>query len=583
MLQGENMTSNMRDVDLIVVGSGAAGLSAAVTAAYQGLQVIVVEKANTLGGATAWSGGWMWTPLNPLAKAAGIHEDADTVRTYLRHELGEHYDAAKIDAFLEACPKMVAFFHEQTALQFADGNAIADIHGKTPGAGTGGRSVIAAPFNGRELSPSMLKKLRKTMPETSFLGMPIQAGPDLRAFLTVTRSFRSFWHVTTRFTRHLLDLARYGRAMQLVNGVALTGRLAKSAEALGVEMWVSSPATRLVTEHGRVSRVVIERNGQEITLNARRGIVLAAGGFPWDINRRKALFPRTPTGHEHWPLPPSSANGDGLRLGESVGGEVDTSLYSPAAWAPISLVPWSSGKVGHFPHIIDRAKPGVIGVLSNGQRFVNEAAGYYDYVDAMIKAAPEGEEPYSWLVCAHRFQRRYGLGITRPAPVPFRHWIKKGYLKRGDTLKELARECGIDPAGLEKTVADYNVHARQGEDPAFGRGTTPYNRKNGDPDHTPNPCVAPLEHGPFYAIKVVPGCFGTFAGLKTNSHSQVLNHQGDPILGLYAAGSDMASIMGGHYPAGGINLGPAMTFGYIAGQHAVAQPSFTPDSDVPPC
>lgn len=576
------MSSNMHDADLVVVGSGAAGLSAAVTAAYQGLKVIVVEKADTLGGATAWSGGWMWTPLNPLAKAAGIHEDVETVRTYLRHELGERYNAAKIDAFLEACPKMVAFFHEKTALQFADGNAIADIHGNTPGAGTGGRSIIAAPFNGRELSPSTLKKLRKTMPETSFLGMPIQAGPDLHAFLTVTRSFRSFWHVSTRFTRHLFDLARYGRAMQLVNGVALTGRLAKSAEALGVEMWVSSPATRLVTDQRRVSGVVIEHDGQEITLNARRGIVLAAGGFPWDINRRKALFPSTPTGHEHWPLPPPSANGDGLRLGESVGGEVDTSLYSPVAWAPISLVPWSNGKVGHCPHIIDRAKPGVIGVLSNGQRFVNEAAGYYDYVDAMIKATPEGEEPYSWLVCTHRFQRRYGFGITRPAPVPFRHWIKKGYLKRGDTLEELARECGIDPAGLAKTVADYNAHANQGEDPAFGRGTTPYNRKNGDPNHTPNPCVAPLEHGPFYAIKVIPGCFGTFAGLKTNPHSQVLDHQGNPIVGLYAAGSDMASIMGGHYPAGGINLGPAMTFGYIAGQHAAVQPSFTPDSDDSP-
>ncbi len=582
VLQGDEMTNRTHEVDLIVIGSGAAGLSAAVTAAYHGLSVIVVEKADTLGGATAWSGGWMWAPLNPLAKAAGIHEDADTVRTYLRHELGERYDAAKIDAFLAACPQMVAFFHEKTALQFADGNAIADIHGDTPGAGTGGRSIIAAPFDGRALSPSTLKKLRKTMPETAFLGMPIQAGADLRAFLTVTRSVKSFWHVSKRFTRHVCDMARYGRAMQLVNGVALIGRLAKSAEALGVDMWVSSPARRLLTSGGRVSGVVIERDDQEITLNARRGVVLAAGGFPWDISRRKTLFPRTPTGQEHWPLPPPSASGDGLQLGESVGGAVDTSLYSPVAWAPVSLVPKSNGKVGHFPHIIDRAKPGVIGVLSNGQRFVNEAAGYYDYVDAMIKAAPEGEPPCSWLVCTHRFQRRYGLGITRPAPVPFRHWIKKGYLKRGNSLAALARECGIDPAGLAKTVADYNVHARQGEDPAFGRGTTPYNRKNGDPDHTPNPCVAPLEHGPFYAIKVVPGCFGTFAGLTTNPQAQVLNPQGVPIEGLYAAGSDMASIMGGHYPAGGINLGPAMTFGYIAGQHAAASPAHSLSSNAKP-
>lgn len=571
------MTSNTQDADLIVIGSGAAGLSAAVTAAYHGLKVIVVEKADTLGGATAWSGGWMWAPLNPLAKAAGIHEEAETVRTYLRHELGERYDAERIDAFLDAVPQMVSFFHENTALQFADGNAIADIHGDSPGAGTGGRSIIAAPFDGRELSPPTLKKLRKTMPETAFLGMPIQAGPDLRAFLTVTRSFASLLHVGKRFTRHLWDLARYGRAMQLVNGVALTGRLAKSAETLGVEMWVSSPAKQLITEAGRVSGVVVERDGHEIILKARCGVVLAAGGFPWDIERRKALFPRTPTGQEHWPLPPASANGDGLRLGESAGGEVDTSLYSPVAWAPVSLVPARHGQTGHFPHIIDRAKPGVIGVLSNGQRFVNEASGYYDYVDAMMKSAPEDETPCSWLVCTHEVQRRYGLGITRPAPVPFRHWIKKGYLKSGNTIEELARQCGIDPVGLAHTIAHYNEHARAGEDPDFGRGSTPYNRKGGDPDHTPNPCVAPLEKGPFYAIKVVPGCFGTFAGLKTNSHAQVINSQGIPIEGLYAAGTDMASIMGGYYPAGGINLGPAMTFGYIAGHHAANQHAPHPD------
>ncbi|QJQ94184.1 MULTISPECIES: FAD-dependent oxidoreductase [Halomonadaceae] len=572
------MTTQTCTFDLVVVGSGAAGLAAAVSAAHQGLEVAVVEKAETLGGATAWSGGWMWAPLNPLARAAGIKEDPETVRTYLRHELGERYDPAKIDAFLATAPQMVAFFHDNTALQFADGNAIADIHGDTPGAGTGGRSVIAAPFDARELDRATLAKLRRTMPETAWIGMPIQAGPDLAAFLNVSRSLSSFIHVARRVSRHLYDLARYGRAMQLVNGVALIGRLAKSAAALGVELRVASPAKRLLHDGERVSGVVVEASDGELILNARRGVVLAAGGFPWDVERRRELFPRTPTGEEHWPLPPSSASGDGLRLGEAVGASVDTSLYSPVAWAPVSLVPWRDGRIGHFPHIIDRGKPGIIGVLSNGQRFVNEASGYYDYIDAMLKAVPEDEEVCSWLICSHRFQRRYGLGISRPAPLPFRHWVRKGYLKRGRTLAELAQACGIDPAGLERTVAAYNASARHGEDPEFGRGTTPYNRKQGDPAHGPNPCVAPLERGPFYAVKVVPGCFGTFAGLRTNEHAQVLDAQGQPIVGLYAAGSDMASIMGGHYPAGGINLGPAMTFGFIAGRHA-AQTSLSARPD----
>ena len=563
------MSNQDREVDLVVVGSGAAGLSAAVTAAHHGLEVVVLEKDATLGGATAWSGGWMWVPLNPLAKRAGIEEDPEQVRTYLRHELGERYDPTKIDAFLKAGPKMVAFFEQHTALQFIDGNAIPDIHGDTPSAATGGHQVIAAPYDGRELGGS-IHKLRKTMPETSFWGMPIQAGPDLYAFLTCTRSVRSALHVGNRVARHLLDLARHGRAMQLVNGVALIGRLTKSAEDLGVETWVTCPATRLLVEGNRVVGVESRTAEGSVTLWARKGVVLAAGGFPHDVERRKALFPRTPTGREHWPLPPPSANGDGLRLGESAGGQVDTSLASPVAWAPVSLVPHRNGTVGHFPHIIDRAKPGVVGVLVNGRRFVNEAHGYYDYVAAMIEAVPEGHEVASWLVCDHRFLRRYGLGIVRPTPLPYRQWIRAGYLKKGGTLKALASRCGIDPEGLERTVSEYNAHARRGEDPEFGRGSTPYNRKQGDPDHSPNPCVAPLETAPFYAIKVVPGSFGTFAGLKTNENAQVLDRDERPIAGLYAAGADMASIMGGFYPSGGINLGPAMTFGFIAGRHAAS-------------
>jgi succinate dehydrogenase/fumarate reductase flavoprotein subunit len=237
----------------------------------------------------------------------------------------------------------------------------------------------------------------------------------------------------------------------------------------------------------------------------------------------------------------------------------------------VSVVPSTISHVGPFPPIIDRGKPGLIGVLKSGKRFVNEASGYYDYVDAMIKAVPEGEDVCSWLICTQHFQRRYGIGITRPAPVPFKHWIRKDYLKAGKTLEALAEKCGIDPAGLTQTVAAYNKHARDGEDPEFGRGSTPYNRKQGDPAHGPNPCVAPLDEGPFYAVKVVPGSFGTFAGLKTNEHAQVLDEGGKPIAGLYAAGTDMASIMGGYYPAGGINLGPAMTFGHIAGRHVADQ------------
>ncbi len=565
MASSENRSR--RDCDLLVVGSGAGGLSAAVAATWHGLSVIVVEKEPVLGGATAWSGGWMWVPGNPLAKRAGIHEDPQQPRTYLRNELGDRYDPARIDAFLDNCGPMVAFFESKTALQFVDGNAIPDVHGNVPGAATQGHQVIAAPYDGREVGP-LLRRLRKTMRETSFMGMPIMAGADLAAFLSMTRSFKSLLHVSKRVARHLRDLAIHGRAMQLVNGAALVARLAKSAEKLGVELIDSAPARRLIMENGSVRGAVVSTAGGEVEIHASRGVVLAAGGFPNDIARRKALFPRTPTGREHLALPPESCSGDGITLGESAGGSLVTDLASPAAWAPVSRVRHADGSIGHFPHVIDRGKPGLIGVLANGRRFVNEADGYYDYVAAMIDAVPEGQEVASWLICDHRFQRRYGLGYAKPFPLPLTPYLRSGYLIRASSIEALAQACGIDPAGLANTVKRFNEHAERGEDPQFGRGATPFNRKNGDPLHRPNPCVAPIECAPFYAVKVLPGCFGTFAGLKTNESAQVLGRNGQPITGLYAVGTDMASIMGGFYPSGGINLGPAMTFGYIAARHA---------------
>ncbi|CAM3953488.1 FAD-dependent oxidoreductase [Ectopseudomonas alcaliphila] len=555
------------DCDLLVVGSGAAGLAAAVSAAHLGKRVILVEKDAVLGGATAWSGGWLWAPRNPLARRAGIVEDIEQPRTYLRNELGEHYRPELVDAFLQNCPDMVAFFEQHTALQFVDGNGIPDMHGDTPGAASGGHQVIAAPYDGREVL-DLLPRLRKTMRETSFMGMPIMAGADLAAFLNMTRSPGALLHVIRRFTTHLYYLARYGRAMHLVNGVALIARQARSAQDLGVQMMVSTPAQRLIIEDGNVCGAMVLHAGAEMTIHAK-AVVLAAGGFPNDPERRKAMFPRDASGHDNLALPPTSCSGDGLRLGESAGGHVADDLRSPVAWAPVSKVPYADGSVGHFPHIIDRGKPGIIGVLQNGKRFVNEAGGYYDYVDAMLKAIPEDQQACSWLICDHRFQRRYGLGFARPAPVPLWPHIRNGYLKRGHSLEALAQACGIDPIGLAATVDEFNQHARRGEDPLFGRGSTAFNRRSGDAQHSgPNPCVAPIEHGPFYAVKVQPGCFGTFAGLRTDGHARVLDGAGQPIPGLYAAGTDMASPMGGHYPSGGINLGPALTFGYIAGRHA---------------
>ncbi len=568
------------DTDVVVVGAGAGGLSTAVTAAHHGLRVVVLERAEVCGGATAWSGGWMWAPGNPLARADGVHEDVEQFRTYLRAALGSDYEPARVEAFLDAAPEMVGFFHEHTALTFVPGEKISDIYGGLPGAGTGHRSVAPAPVDGRTLGADVLAKLRRQLYETSFLGMGIMAGPDLMAFLSASRGNpRGLLHATRRIGRHAYDLLTRRRGMQLVNGTALIGRLLRSALDVGVDVHVSSPVTELLRgPDGRITGAVAQTAQGTLRVTAARGVVLAAGGFPQDIARRRALFPRTSTGTEHWSLAPATADGAGTTLGESAGGRLRTDLAAPAAWCPVSLVPYRSGRTGVFPHIMDRAKPGSIGVLSTGRRFVNEANGYYDYVSAMIAAAPEGQPVQAWQIADARFVRRYPLGMAKPRPVPLFPYLRSGYLTKGRTLEELARACDIDPKGLVETVGEFNDNARRGVDPQFGRGQTPFNRYGGDPTVGPNPSLAPLDKAPFYAVRVVPGSFGTFAGLATDERARVLDGDDAPIPGLYAVGNDQASVMGGHYPAGGINIGPAMTFGYLAGAHLAEAIDHAPDA-----
>ncbi|MEX5258969.1 FAD-dependent oxidoreductase [Kocuria sp. CPCC 205263] len=562
-----------RDVDVLVAGAGAGGLSAAVSAAYHGLNVLVAERAAVCGGATARSGGWMWTPGNPLARADGVDEPREAFRTYLQHVIDpEHYDAERIEAFLEAVPHMVGFFHGKTALRFVPGAKVNDIYGKLPGAGTGHRSVAPEPFHGTELRPEVRRKLAHQFYMTSFAGMGIMAGDDLAAFLTALQKPSSFLHAARRVLTHVADLAVHRRNMQMVNGVALTGRLLQSADDLGVRVEVRTSVEELIVDDsGAVTGAWLIAPEGRVRVHARRGVVLATGGYPANVERRKQTFGRTPTGREHWTLAPDTSDGAGARLAEPAGGWVDSNVTSAAAWCPVSLVHFpgilSGGRTGVFPHIADRAKPGVIGVLRDGRRFVNEADGYWDYVDGMMKAVPEGEPVESWLICGKRALRAYMLGFAKPRPLPVFPYTKVlKYLVEADTIEELGHRCGIDPQQLARTVEEFNADAEKGVDSAFGRGETPFNRYGGDPRMKPNPTLAPLGKGPFYAVRVLPGSFGTFAGLAVDPKSRVLRRDGTVVEGLYATGNDQLSIMGGRYPAGGVNLGPAMTFGYAAGR-----------------
>jgi succinate dehydrogenase/fumarate reductase flavoprotein subunit len=323
----------------------------------------------------------------------------------------------------------------------------------------------------------------------------------------------------------------------------------------------------LTVENGTVTGAIVSREGREVRVRARQGVVLACGGFPHDVERRRKMFPHAPTGNEHFSPGPTGNTGDGLRLAERAGGHVEDRLPNAAAWVPVSLTTRKDGSKGVMPHFIDRAKPGVIAVMRDGRRFANEGNSYHDFVQAMVKAAKPGEEIAAYLVCDHKTLRKYGLGCVPPFPMPLGHHLKTGYLMRGDTLEALAAKAGIDATSFVETVRQFNATAPLGHDAAFGKGSKAYNRYQGDALHGPNPCVAPIGNGPFYAIKMVIGDLGTYAGIVTDENARALDAEGRVIPGLYAAGNDMASIMGGNYPGAGITLGPALTFGYIAGRH----------------
>ncbi len=559
-------TSNeFTECDFLVVGSGAAGLSAATTAAYHNLNVIVAEKSDFVGGTTAWSGGWIWAPCNPIAYENNIKETPQHVAEYLKAVIGSQFNEQRVMSFLNHAPHMVSFFHEKTQLQFDGGLTIPDTYSQQPNAGTGGRSVIAKPFDGRELGDN-LTFLRKPAKETTFHGMTIQAGPDLTAFMNVTRNLSSFVYATKRVVKHAWDLVRYQRGMSMRNGLALAARLLASATQLGVSIKTQYNLISLIENEGKVTGAIFDTPNGRQTIIAKKGVILATGGFAHDTARRKAMFRDQ---HDHLTLAVPEATGGGLTAAEAIGAQVETGYPHAGAWCPVSSVPYRNQPTGQFPHIIERGKPGIIGVLKTGKRFCNEGLGYHDYVTNMYQATPEGTKIESWLICDHEFQRRYGLGIARPTPVPTWGYTHSGYLTKANTIEELASKTGIDTKGLQETISNWNQHATHGEDPEFNRGSTQYTRYQGDNTRDlANPCVNLISKPPFYAVRVQAGSFGTFAGLKTNEYAQVLNENNQPFEGLYAAGCDLASIMAGQYPAGGINLGPALTFGYITARHA---------------
>ncbi|MGF6385197.1 FAD-dependent oxidoreductase [Paraburkholderia atlantica] len=564
--------------DLVVVGSGAAGLATAITARKRGLDVIVLEKEPVFGGTTALSGGVLWIPLSKFGRQQNPADTVERVREYMMSETGDNFDAAAVQCFIENGPKMVEFFERETEMKFVP-TLYPDYHPDAPGGVDIGRSILAAPYDIRGLGKDM-RRLKLPLETITFMGMMFNSSnADLKHFFRATKSIVSFMYVARRLATHIKELALYRRGINVTSGNALAARLAKSALAIDIPILTSTPVKELLSDDDKVIGVRAAAADGELRITARHGVVLACGGFPHDLKRIAQVYPHVKRGGEHLSPTPVGNTGDGLTMAQQVGGAVKLGFADAAAWMPVSKVPFGKGRTGVFPHLLDRYKPGVIGVLRSGQRFTNESNSYHDVGAALMRACEGERETAMWLICDKVALGKYGLGYAKPAPMPVGPLLRKGYLVKGDTIGELARNCGIAPDALEMTVHAYNRDAERGEDPAFHRGRTSFNRYLADPDQKPNPCVAPIATGPFYAVKVVMGDLGTFDGLKTSVTGEVLRADGSEIEGLYAVGNDRRSVMGGNYPGAGITHGPNMTFGFVTG-NAIAAKATTSKQEV---
>jgi 3-oxosteroid 1-dehydrogenase len=545
------VTTDQAEFEVVVVGSGAAGMTAALTAAHHGLSVVVCEKTGRFGGSTARSGGGLWVPGNEVLRRAGVADTPEQARAYLAHVVDGCVPVARQQALLDYGPAMLSFVRAQTPVDFAWVPGYADYYPEAPGGLAQGRSIEPVPLDGRVLGA-----------ELAHLNPPYLPAP---AGVTITQADYRWLSLGPRHPRAMLAgvkvAARMARTRLLRQrvlsmGQALAAGLRAGLAAKQVPVWLDAPMTGLHLRGGRAAGVEVIRDGRPALILAKRGVVLAAGGFERNAAMRQR-YQRAPIGTD-WTTGSAGNTGDAIEAAEAVGAALD--LMDDAWWGP--AIPLPSGP---YFCLAERSLPGCLVVNGAGRRFVNESAPYVDAVHAMYDGHA-GAVPHipSWLVFDQRYRDSYvfaGLPPGRPLP---RRWYAAGSVHCAGTIAELAGLAGLDPAALAATVARFGEFAAAGQDPDFHRGDSAYDRYYGDPRHRPNPNLAPLARPPFYAVKIVPGDLGTKGGLRTDERARVLRADGTPIPGLYAAGNTSAAVMGHSYAGAGATIGPAMTFGYLA-------------------
>jgi len=558
-----------KSVDLLVVGSGAGAMTAALVGYDNGGEVLVIEKGKQYGGSSAMSGGGMWAPLNHLAMEAGIQDTPEEAWTYLKGTVGDEVSEDRLRAYLDNAIKMVRYLCDHTHCEFIPLPEYADYYPRIAGSKPGGRCLDPKNFDARKLGNDEFLRMRATPPQELIMGRVAMTIPEARACLCRTPGWVGI--MLKRFLAYSFDIPwrfRSKRDRNLAMGNALIGMLRRSLMDRGIPLWLETPARKLLVENGKVVGVEAEQKGKTLRIQARKGVILAAGGFEGNQAMREKYLPK-PT-DTSWSSANPNNTGDIINMGLEIG--ADLKLMDEAWWGPAIVV---EGEERARFFVIELSLPGSIMVNKKGERYVNEAAPYLDKVHVMYeKNVPGAETVPSYLIFDAEFRKKYPIGPALPgAQQP--DWMLSKEARRlftkADTLDELAAKLGIDAAGLKASVAKVNEYARTGKDPDFGRGDTIFDRYYGDSNVTPNPNLAPIEKPPFYGVVTYPGELGTKGGLLTDAKARVLKESGEVIDGLYAVGNCSASVMGRSYPGAGSTLGPAATFGYVAARHAMGK------------
>ena len=548
--------------DVIVVGAGAAGMSAALFAAISGLKPLLIEHTDRVGGTSAYSAGSAWIPNTRHAVLVDADDSLEKAALYLRHSVGNELPESMRMAFLSSGPDAVASLEQKSQVQFRARQLHPDYNSNLPGSTLKGRVLEAAPFDGRALG-SMFGLVREPIPEFTVLGGMMVNQEDVLNFLSAGCSWRAFRHSAGLLARHAADRLSHPRGTRLMMGNALAARLLISLRDRNVLVLLKATVTAIDSENGSPLSVTVVQDGVTRRFPCRGGFISATGGFNRHPRLRSRML-RRPVA-EYCPGAPGHTGGLHELL-SGLGARYGDDGRDSAFWAPVSVRKRSNGEDAVFPHFIfDRGRPGTITVNQSGKRFVNEALSYHPFAQAMFEADAKSPSIPAFLIADETALRKYGLGMVRPGRWGRASFLKDGYLTQAESLAELATRLGIDRSSLVATVARFNQFAKTGVDQDFGRGSTDYQRITaGDMNHAPNPCLGALETPPFYAVRLFPGDIGAATGFVTDESACVLRQDGSRIEKLYACGNDMHSVMGGNYPGPGITLGPAIVFAYIA-------------------